>query len=616
MLDTASSRTGDSFFRSSDTAQWKQSVNAQIALQAAATPSAVAIVDAAGTLSYGELERRSNRLARHLAGSLRGAGPDACVGLLLDRSADFIVAALAVMKSGAAYLPLDPSTPAERVAFILGDAKTPVLLTQKDKTAALPAGAWRVVDLDGPDSAAIDAQSDEPMDRLPSPNDLAYVIYTSGSTGRPKGVEITHANLTNLVSWHIAAFEVTARDRASQVAGLGFDAAGWEIWPALAAGARLHFADEITRRSPQALCDWLVAEKITISFVPTVLAEQLLQASWPAETALRTMLTGADTLHRRPPAGAPFALVNNYGPTECTVVATSGVVALDAAGTDCESPPSIGRPIANTAAFILDDALNPVASGEPGELCLAGAHVGRGYRNNPQLTAAKFVMYTSSGGSPVRIYRTGDRAKLLPNGEIAFLGRLDDQVKIRGYRIEPGEIVACLDRYPGVEASAVAVREEAGEPALVAYVVARHDARLTAADLREHLAARLPDYMVPARYVAMASLPLTPNGKLDKAALPAPAPGNLLASGVVEVAEAGSNLERSIGEMVAGLLGRPAVAKDANFFMLGGHSMLGAQLVARVRDSFGVKLTLRQLFTSPTVMALAAEVARLMGVDQ
>ncbi len=348
------------------------SVPARITFAAKAAPQSIALVDAAYRLSYSQLEQQSNRLAAYLRQA--GAGPERCVGLLMDRSADFIVAALAVFKAGAAYLPLDSSTPADRAAFILADAAAPLLVTHRDKARLLPGGAWKVIELDGADAEAILGQSELSPGVRPAADSLAYVVYTSGSTGRPKGVEITHGNLLNLIDWHQSAFGVTFADRASQVAGLGFDAAAWEIWPQLAAGASLHLADEMTRRSPQALRDWIVAEKITISFVPTVLAEQLIHAQWPAETKLRTLLTGADTLHRRPPAGLPFTLVNNYGPTECTVVATSGVVVpeFDAGQKMIPGPPSIGRPIANTTALILDNDLRPVSEGEAGELCLAG----------------------------------------------------------------------------------------------------------------------------------------------------------------------------------------------------------------------------------------------------
>jgi amino acid adenylation domain-containing protein len=570
------------------------------------SPSHTALVDGQTRLTFAQLDRRANQLAQYLRGI--GAGPEKCVALLLERSADFVVAALAVLKSGAVYLPLDSSTPADRAQFILKDSGTAISLSHKGKARSLSVGACRVVELDGEDATEIAKKSEATNEFEPAPDSLAYVIYTSGSTGQPKGVELTHGNLSNLIDWHQLAFGVTAQDRASHVAGVGFDAAVWEIWPHLTAGATLYIADEVTRRSPQGLKDWLVAEQITISFVPTVLAEQLLHTTWPADTALRMFLTGADTLHRRPAAGLPFVLVNNYGPTECTVVSTSGIVSPDGAE---DQRPSIGRPIANATALILDENLRPVPTGETGELCMAGALVGRGYRNNPALTAAKFVTYEPDSGPEMRIYRTGDRARVLPDGEIAFLGRMDDQVKIRGYRVELGEIVARLDRFPGIDGSAVTVSDggQAG-PQLTAYLATANKS-LNASDIREFLAARLPDYMIPGRFVRVDSLPMTPNGKLDKSVLPAPSQANLLSGSGGNSATSAHGMQKQIGDLVASLLGQPAVGTSENFFMIGGHSMLGVQLVARIRDMFGVKLTLRQLFKSPTVIALATEVERL-----
>ena len=579
------------------------SIGARIALHAASVPDRVAVADGGVSFSFAVLDRRASRLATLLTDA--GAGPERCVGLLFERSADFVVAALAVLKTGAAYLPIDSATPADRAAFMLSDAEAPLLLTHRRKVHDCPRGDWRIIeidDLDLPARESVPVESD--------PESLAYVIYTSGSSGRPKGVEISHANLLNLIDWHVAAFSVTPADRASQVAGLGFDAAVWEIWPHLAAGASLHIADEVTRRSPQTLRDWLVAQRITISFVPTVLAEQMLHADWPADTSLRMLLTGADVLHRRPATGLPFTLVNNYGPTECTVVATSGVVAPSPNG---DGPPSIGHPISNTVALVLDEHLWPVRDGEPGELCLGGALVGRGYRNQPELTASRFVSHSPTPGQSLRVYRTGDRALRLPNGEIAFLGRLDEQIKIRGYRIEPGEIVAALHRYPGVQASAVVALDSANGLALTAYIVAAGNARLTASDLREFLAAHMPDYMIPTQLVKLAALPTTANGKLDRAALPAPRADNLLPNREQATAPSATNsVQPKIAALVASLLDQPTVAADDNFFMIGGHSMLGVQLVARIRELFGVKLTLRQLFGAPTVAGLSAEVARLV----
>jgi amino acid adenylation domain-containing protein len=597
------------------------SIAARTVSLAALAPDRLAVTDGTVRLCYRELEEQSNRLATHLQEA--GAGPERCIGLFFERSAPFVVAALAVLKTGAAYLPLDSFGPLQRAGLILGNANATLLLTHRGKARDLEAGPWRVIEIDGPDKGSIASRPAAPVQVNPAPGSLAYIIYTSGSTGQPKGVEITHANLTNLIEWHQSEFQVTAADRASVVAGLGFDAAVWEIWPHLTAGASLHIADEHTRRSPQALRDWLVAEGITISFVPTVLAEQLLRVDWPPETALRILLTGADTLRRRPGIGLPFTLVNNYGPTECSVVATSGRVLP---GAETDGPPPIGRPIANATALILDDALRPMPPGEVGELCLAGALVGRGYRNDLELTASRFVACSPASGTVLRVYRTGDRARFLPNGEIAFLGRLDEQVKIRGYRIELGEIAAWLDRCPGVAACAVVARdpEQGGDgafadgPLLVAYVVPARDAQLTATGLREFLAQRLPDYMIPARFVAIAALPTTTNGKLNKSALPAPAANNLLSDQVSErtPSEAAGSLSsdndlvQQVATLVASLVGQTSVDTEANFFMIGGHSMLGAQLVAQISERFGVKLTLRQLFSAPTVAALSAEVER------
>ncbi len=596
------------------------SVVERIARWAVSSPDRIALADDRSSLTYGQLVRESERLAAGLREA--GAGPEQCVAILLERSVSFIVAALAILKSGAAYLPLDTNTPAERLSFILADASVRLLVTRGAIAAdRAMGGSCEIVDLDRVCDASHRSSEIAVDAPLAAANQLAYVIYTSGSTGQPKGVEITHENLLSLIDWHVSAFGVTPDDRASQVAGLGFDAAGWEIWPYLTAGASVHFADELTRRSPQALRDWLIAKRITISFVPTLLAEQLLQATWPAETALRKLLTGADTLHRRPPVGLPFILVNNYGPTECTVVATSGTVRASVA---TDGSPSIGRAIAGATVMILDESLRSVPFGEPGELCIAGNLVGRGYRNRPELTAARFVTYTPASGAPsLRVYRTGDRARFMEGGEIAFLGRLDDQVKVRGYRIELGEIIAWLDRYPGVEASAVVVRELNGEPSLVAYLAIGNTTNVNGDDLREFLAGRLPDYMVPAQFVRVESLPMTSNGKLDKSALPAPEAGRLLPHRptvaepqVARTATAVNNeWEGRVGAIVASLLGQPSVAPNDNFFMAGGHSMLGVQLVARIRESFGVKLSLRQLFGAPTVAALASEVARLAAAD-
>jgi amino acid adenylation domain-containing protein len=581
-----------------------------ISARSRTAPDGTAVVDGNRRLTYAELERQADRLAAGL-GRL-GVGPGSCVALFLERSSEFIVSAYGTWKAGAAYLPIDVATPRDRTEFVLSDSGASTVITGTREAEALPAGPWQVVKLDRT-GLAPDCPCTAIVD--PEPESLAYVIYTSGSTGRPKGVELTHGNLANLVRWHLGAFEVTATDRASQIASVGFDAAVWEIWPHLAAGAALHIADEPTRRSPQHLRDWLVEQGITISFAPTVLAEQLIHLRWPRGTALRTLLTGADVLHRRPDHGLPFVLVNNYGPTECTVVATSGHVEPSANG---DSTPSIGRPIANTTALILDDSLRPVAPGESGELCLAGAHVGRGYRHDAELTASRFVTIQFEASPPLRIYRTGDIVRLLDSGEIAFLGRRDRQIKIRGFRIEPAEIVAALDLVPEVDASAVVVRATRGaEPELVAYVVAADHALPTAPQLRAFLAARLPDYMVPSWFIRIGSPPVTLNGKLDEAALPPPRADNLLPGQADLVSgQVDGPLENRIAAIVRALLDVPSVGIRDNIFLVGGHSLLAMQLMSRIKQVFGVKLTLRQLFEHPTVEELTAAVARRTSVNK
>jgi amino acid adenylation domain-containing protein len=573
------------------------------ARQAVKTPSALAVCDEKKQLTFGELEQSANRLARHI--QMLGVGAETPVGLYFERSVDFVVGALAVLKTGAAYVPLDAAHPPARTDGILKDAGVPVLLSHRWMAASLAGGPWKTVDLDI-DAAAISDQSAEPFGIPVFGHQLAYIAYTSGSTGHPKGVEVTHANLQHLISWHQRAFGVSPSDRASQVSALSFDAAVWEMWCHLPVGASLHLIDEASRRSPEGLKDWLVAQKITIAFVPTIMAEHLITFDWPDNTALRTLLTGADTLHRYPKAGLPFVLVNNYGPTECTVLVTSGPVSSGAA--EGQIPP-IGWPIDDTEILVMDAELKPVAPGGDGEICAAGPQIARGYRNLPRLTAEKFV---SEPGTGRRIYRTGDRGRLLADGQIAFLGRLDDQIKIRGFRVEPDEIVALLNAHAQIRNSVVvACGDNADEKSLVAYISSAAGAELTASALREYLRSRLPDYMIPSSFVGLPSLPLTTTGKCDKQSLPAPAPGNLLPeSSEAQPDKPGgqTGTESRIAPMVSALMDGRAISRDDNIFLVGGHSMLAAQLLARVRENFGITLNLRQLFEAPTIASLAVAV--------
>lgn len=576
----------------------------RVAEQARLRPSAPALVAGSTTLTYGELDRRASQLAHYLQ-SL-GVGPEKLVGICLERSPEMVVTALAALKTGGAYVPLDPVLPAERLTHMLASADLCVLVTKKSFEARLNSVACPVVDLER-DSSAIAASSTEPLLGPVAAHNLAYVIYTSGSTGQPKGVELTHGGLQNLIDWHLRAFEVTAADRASHQACIGFDAAVWEVWPYLAVGASIYFPEESVRNTPEALRDWLLAQRITITFLATVLAERLLLLEWPKQTSLRILLTGADALHHRPSANLPFKLVNNYGPTEATVVATSGVVAPP---DRTNGKPSIGKAIDNTQAYILDEQHKPVAPGEVGELYIGGASLARGYRNRPDLTAEKFVPNPFVADSEARMYRTGDLACFRADGQIDFLGRADEQIKIRGYRIEPGEIVAALNQYPGIETSAVVVDESKADKRLAAYLVLNAESNLTAGAVREFLRERLPDYMIPSVFVKVDALPLTAHDKLDRAALPAPSEGNTLAD-VAYVAPQGI-VEERLAEIIARLLHVDRVGANENFFLLGGHSLLGTQLIAKVNESFGVELSLLNLFDHPTLAEMAAEIEKLV----
>ena len=573
-----------------------------VSWQASHNPQALAISAGRNSLTYLELEEHANRLARYLQ-SL-GVGADVVVGLCIERSINQIVCALAILKAGGAYLPLDPSYPTERLRFELEDSQASFLVTEDHLAERLTDSKCRLISVDGSDRVRTENQSSEKPANRTGLQDLAYVIYTSGSTGVPKGVAISHQNLLNLVQWHLDAFHVTSADRATYLAGLGFDASVWELWPYLTAGASLHLPEDSIRIEPESLRHWLLRRDITISFVPTPLAERLITLSWPSSTSLRILLTGADVLHRFPPPGLPFALVNNYGPTECTVVATSGPVE---ARTESSSRPPIGLPIANAQIYILDENLRPVANGTAGELFIGGMGVGRGYLNHPELTAQKFLpnLFDSSIGS--RMYRTGDNVRLLPDGQLEFLGRVDDQVKIRGYRIEPNEINSVLAENPAIQQSVVVPRElQHGEKDLVGYIVPVPGVRVRASEIKAALRIRLPNFMVPATFVQLQSMPLTPSGKVDRSLLPPVTAANFLRDD--ECLKPRTPIEGKVAEILEQLLQLDSIDAKDNFFMLGGHSLLGTQVIIRLRDTFGIDVSLRTIFEAPTVADLAARV--------
>jgi amino acid adenylation domain-containing protein len=565
-------------------------------------PHAPAIIDGPIVLSYGELEERSNEIAKRLGAM--GVTRDVVVGVFAERSIALAISALGIMRAGGAYLPLDPGYPKERLTFQLLDAHADIVL------AGEGAGASEVSDMAKHvlectrDGRFAGHATGEPISTRWQGQDLAYVIYTSGSTGRPKGVEITHANLSNMIGWYVRTLGVHEADRISHVAAVGFDATVWELWPALAGGASIFIADNSTVKEPRQLQDWLVREGITISFIPTPMAEKLMAFKWPTGTRLRIMMTGGDTLHSYPPSDLLFKVINNYGPTECTICATSTVLPT---GNHFNHLPPIGWPIANTQIYIVDDELRQVPSGVEGEILIGGRGVGRGYRNRPDLTAEKFIPNVFEPSLSTYLYRTGDRGCYLADGQIAFKGRIDSQIKIRGVRMEPGEIEAALNEHPAVRESAVVAHEFGpGDKRLVAYIVPNSQFAPTPHDLRSSLAKRLPAQMIPAIFVSLDRLPLNASGKIDRHALPSPNKANTLAR------EAGApprdELEKQLEEIWERVFQMEDIGVQEDFFELGGDSLLAVQLMAHVDEALKFTAPLSSLLEVRTIEDMAKKI--------
>ena len=569
--------------------------------QVARNPEATALVFGDERLSHAELNTRANQLAHHLR-SL-GVGPEVLVGILLERSVEMVVSLLAVLKAGGAYVPLDPQYPAERLAFMLSDAAVLVMLTRRSLLQRLPAHEAQVVCVDEFVPPLAHESMANPESRVTASN-LAYVIYTSGSTGRPKGVEIPHRGVINLVRWHQNQFAVRASDLATQIANFSFDAAGWEIWPYLTAGASLYLLQESSQLTPEELRDSIVSRGVTISFLPTPLAERLLQLEWPDTARLRVFLTGGDRLVQYPNEGIKFTVVNNYGPTESTVVASSAEVGVRGSR---EHNPEIGRPIWNTRLYVLDARMEPVPVGVTGELYIGGEGLARGYLGRPELTAERFIADPFGAGE--RLYRTGDLVRYLADGSLEYVGRGDEQVKLRGYRIELGEIEAALQSAAEVKEAVVIVREDRpGEKRLVAYVVGEGPGELKSIELRAGLRKKLPEYMMPSVFVRLAELPLTPNGKVDRRALPPP-------DGNRPNLETKCVLPRNEAEEIIAAAWREALKLDQigihdNFFDLGGHSLLLVQIHCRLQEAFNREFSIIEMFRHTTIDSLSNFITR------
>jgi len=594
------------------------------AAAAAKMPHEIALVAGTERLTYSELNRRANQLAHYLQ-SL-GIGPEKLVGVYLERSINNIVSLLAVLKAGGAYVPIDPAYPQDRVTFMLSDSAVAVLITQRSLAGNLPAQPAAVVLIDE-DWQRVAASSEQSPAVLATPDNLAYVIYTSGSTGRPKGVSVTHQSVAHLFAATREQLGFREGDIWSTVHSSAFDFSVWEIWGALLYGGRLVVVPLEVTQSPSAFHELLLNEGVTIlNQTPSALRQLLDAEPDPASLHLRTIICGGDALDcelAETLARLSIPVWNFYGPTEstvwatCTKIGVEPTAAAQSAGRDAEikSPSAacltaIGRPLSDITIYILDDNLHPVPPGVPGEICIGGAGLARGYLNRPELTAERFVPSPFARDLGERLYRTGDLGRHLRDGRVEFLGRLDNQIKLRGFRIELGEIEAVLSQHPEVDQAVVTIREDRpGDKRLVAYVVP-HDALLPSPpgqewpfNLRQLLAAKLPEYMMPAAFVRLDSLPLTPNRKVDRRALPKPAEGRLgLESSYLAPRD---NLEQQLANIWEKILDIKTIGVHDSFFQLGGHSLLAVRLFSQIENRFGKRLPLSVLFQAPTIEQLA-----------
>lgn len=594
--------------------------------QAARTPEAIAVVGSQGSLTYAELVRRANRVASTLR--RRGIGPGMVVGACLDRSPEAVAALLGVFQAGGIWMPIDPDYPEDRIGFMLDDANARVVLTQRRLLEISDLREERdipIIYVDEIESSS-GVEGDQFSFEPPSPDRIAYIIYTSGSTGLPKGVLITHGVLANHCRDARGHYGITARDVVLQFASFNFDPSLEQIFTALTCGARLVMREGEVM-PPAEFNQWLVERGLTVINLPPAYWHQWLQ-EWTRNRAdraselgsltnvstLRLVIVGGDIVtpdslslwNRTPMKDA--RLLNAYGPTETTITATTFELtpAFDLGRTQWIP---IGRPLPHRRAYILDGNQQPVPVGVPGELHLGGAGMARGYLNRPELTAEKFIPDPFSHEPGARLYRTGDLARFLPNGDIVFLGRRDHQVKIRGFRVELDEIEAVLRRMPGIRQAAILLDQSNGdEKRLVGFVALESETPADSGSLRRQLKTRLPDYMVPAGILVLDEMPLTVGGKIDRGALLARAAEISLEKR--EYVAPRTDLEREVAGIWAEVLKRDRVGLSVNFFDLGGHSLLATQLLARIRDAFGIELPLRDLFEAPTVEELAMRITQ------
>ena len=585
-------------------------IHALFEAQVEKNPTGVAIIFEGRELTYQQLNEQANRLAHYLRGL--GVGPESRVGVCVERSLDMVVGLLATLKAGGAYVPLDPAYPKERLTFMQQDAQPKVILSQKRLAVSLPDQSIPVVYLDAlPDQIARESSENPASGVLPE--NPAYIIYTSGSTGQPKGVVIEHRSLVNYALAAVQKFAIAPGDRVLQFASINFDASAEEIYPCLISGATLVLRTEEMIQTAATFLALCQAWKITLLDLPTAywshLVTQMEGENLPLPPLIRLMIIGGESVlpakvalwHKR--VGTRVRLFNTYGPTEATIVATWAEI------TDINAQPGkpvpIGRPVPNALIYVLDQSLQPVPIGVVGELHIGGTGLARGYLNQTQLTHDRFIPNPFLSTPGARLYKTGDRVRFLPDGNLEFVGRQDHQVKIRGFRVELNEIEAALARHPAIRENIVTVREDnADDKRLVVYFVPSDTkASPGTQELREFLKHTLPDHMIPAEFVVLEKFPLDPNGKIDRKSLPPPTQD--LISGNDKWVAPRNLTEEVLASIWCEILGLQKIGINENFFDRGGHSLLGVQLITQIRSSFQCELPLRSLFQAPTIAELA-----------
>ena len=612
LLDSERDQLLNDYIGTRSTPSAPRTVTEMFSAQVQYSPDTVAVLYDNSALTYRELNDRSTRLAHYL--NCNGVGADQPVAICIDRRQEMVIGVLAILKSGGAYLPLDPAYPVERIRHMVKDAAPRFVLVGRQQTAEFPQTDTKIIVLDDlsgefPAETSLDASWN--AHKAPEPT-LAYVIYTSGSTGRPKGTAMSHSSMSNLIEWHREVFGERKPCHVLQFAPLSFDVAFQEIFSTLCTQGTLVLLQEQVRRDAEALVELLQKHLVQRLFMPPLMLQNVAEflADVPeVPSALTDIIVAGEQLRISPEVRAFFTRIpkarlhNHYGPTETHVV-----TALSLSGSSEQWPatPAIGRPVTNAEVYVLDVSLELLPIGVEGEICIGGDALARGYLQRPELTALRFVANPFSKGAETRLYRTGDLGRWREDGTLEYSGRNDNQIKIRGYRIELGEIESQLERHENVKDVAVIVREDvAGDKRLVAYVTLHENQALSVDSLLVYLDSVLPEYMVPSAVVVLDRLPLSPNGKLDRKVLPAPSQG---AFRLKEHQPPQGEIENAIATVWRELLKLETVGRTDNFFQLGGHSLLATRVLARIRDRLGIELPLRRIFDSPTILQLAAAI--------